>query len=162
MAMDKNSPASRIDVRPFTAGDQVFLARVAERLYPGPTVSPRDPDILRRFFDDLAESRLLNEPETAAFVASVIGEPAGIIVVHPDVDYFTDHLRVYVDVLVVAPEAEGQGIGRALLHHVEEWARERGYLEVVLDVFAGNEGATAFYERCGYRPDHIRMAKPLN
>jgi GNAT superfamily N-acetyltransferase len=162
MANESNLSASRIDVRPFTAGDQVFLARVAERLYPGPTVSARDPDVLRRYFDDLAESRLLNDPETAAFIATVIGEPAGIIVVHPDVDYFTGHPRVYVDVLVVAPEAEGKGIGRALLHHVEAWARERGFREVVLDVFAVNEGATAFYERCGYRPDHIRMAKPLN
>jgi GNAT superfamily N-acetyltransferase len=162
MTMDAHPSGSRIDVRPFTPGDQVFLARVAERLYPGPTVSPRDPDMLRRFFDDLAESRLLNEPETAAFVATVTGEPAGIIVVHPDADYFTGHPRAYVDILVVGPEAEGQGVGRALLHHVEQWARERGFLEVVLDVFAGNEGATAFYERCGYRPDHVRMAKPLS
>ena len=81
--------------------------------------------------------------------------------VHPDADYFTGHPRAYVDVLVVAPEAEGQGVGRALLDHVEAWAREQGCLEVVLDVFAGNEAATAFYERCGYRPDHVRMAKPL-
>jgi RimJ/RimL family protein N-acetyltransferase len=31
----------------------------------------------------------------------------------------------------------------------------------VLDVFATNNGAIQFYERCGYRPDHIRMAKPV-
>ena len=161
MARESHRSASRIDVRPFAAGDQVFLARVAERLYPGPTVSPRDPDMLRRFFDDLAESRLLNEPEMAVFVATLNGEPAGVIAVHPDADYFTGHPRAYVDILVVGPEAEGQGVGRALLHHVEGWARERGFREVVLDVFAGNEGVTAFYERCGYRPDHVRMAKPL-
>ena len=141
--------ASRIDVRPFTPGDRVFLARVAERLYPGPTVSARDPDLLRRYFDDLAESRLLHEPETAAFVATVDGMLAGIIVVHPDVDYFTrppSRLR----------RRPGRGTGSrrpgngwVLLHHVEAWARERGFLEVVLDVFAVNEGVMAFYERCG-------------
>jgi GNAT superfamily N-acetyltransferase len=95
-------------------------------------------------------------------VGTVDGEPAGVIAVHPDADYFTGHPRSYVDILVVSPEAEGQGIGRALLQHVEGWARARGFLEVVLDVFAGNEGATAFYKRCGYRPDHVRMAKPLS
>jgi GNAT superfamily N-acetyltransferase len=134
---------------------------VAERLYPGPTVSPRDPDVLRQFFDDLAE-RVLNDRATTAFVGTIAGEPAGVIAVHPDADYFTGHPRAYVDILVVSPEAEGQGIGRALLQHVEGWARTRGFLEVVLDVFAGNEGATAFYTRCGYRPDHVRMAKPLS
>lgn len=162
MAMDSEPRTKRVDVRPFTAGDEVFLARVAERLYPGPTVSPRDPDILRRFFDDLSGSQLLNEPEAAVFVGTLNGEPAGIIAVHPDADYFTGHSRAYVDILVVGPEAGGQGVGRALLQHVEEWARKRDFLEVVLDVFAGNEGATAFYERCGYRPDHVRMAKPLS
>jgi GNAT superfamily N-acetyltransferase len=161
MVMNSEPTANRVDVRPFTARDQVFLARVTERLYPGPTVSPRDPDVLRRFFDDLAKSRLLNEPETAVFVGTINAEPAGIIAVHPDADYFTGHPRAYVDILVVGPEAEGQGVGRALLQHVEGWARARGFREVVLDVFAGNEGATAFYERCGYRPDHVRMAKPL-
>jgi RimJ/RimL family protein N-acetyltransferase len=45
--------------------------------------------------------------------------------------------------------------------HVEHWAREHGCREVVLDVFAGNNGAIAFYERSGYRPDHIRMTKSL-
>ncbi|MDF3040504.1 MAG: hypothetical protein K0Q71_3210, partial [Thermomicrobiales bacterium] len=28
-------------------------------------------------------------------------------------------------------------------------------------VFASNDSAMRFYERCGYRPDHIRMAKPV-
>lgn len=91
----------------------------------------------------------------------VDGTPAGVVAVHPDTDYFTGHARTYVDILVVAAEAEGKGIGRALMRHAEDWARAHDCLEVVLDVFAGNTGAIAFYERNGYRPDHIRMAKPL-
>jgi GNAT superfamily N-acetyltransferase len=62
----------------------------------------------------------------------------------------------------VAQDVEGKGVGRALLDYVERWARDHGYREVVLDVFAGNQRAIAFYERQGYRPDHIRMAKPLD
>jgi GNAT superfamily N-acetyltransferase len=153
---------NRVAVRPFTTADQAFLTRVADRLYPGQTVSPRDPEVLRRFFEDLAESRLLHEPETSVFVGTVNGEPAGVIAVHPDADYFTGHPRAYVDILVVAPEAEGRGVGRALLQHVETWAQDRSFREVVLDVFAGNEAASAFYERCGYRPDHVRMTKALS
>jgi ribosomal protein S18 acetylase RimI-like enzyme len=48
------------------------------------------------------------------------------------------------------------------MDYIERWARDRAFREVVLDVFAGNERAIAFYERQGYRPDHIRMAKPLD
>jgi ribosomal protein S18 acetylase RimI-like enzyme len=47
------------------------------------------------------------------------------------------------------------------LDFVERWARDHGYREVVLDVFASNQRAIAFYQRQGYRADHIRMAKPL-
>lgn len=162
MSIEPEPPASRVGVRPLAPGDDLFLARMVERLYPGETVSPRDPAVMRQFFAELDGSRLLNKEGTAVFVGTLAEQPAGVIAVHPDTDYFTDHPRAYVDILAVAPEAEGQGVGRALLRYVEVWARERGFVEVVLDVFAGSEGARTFYERCGYRPDHIRMAKPLS
>jgi GNAT superfamily N-acetyltransferase len=152
---------NHIAVRRFGAEDQPFLTRVAPRIHPGQTASPRDPAAFDRFFSDLQRGRLLSEPGAEAFVATIDGEACGLVAVHPDEDYFTGHPRAYVDILVVAREAEGQGVGRALMDHVEGWARDRAFREVVLDVFAGNPGAIAFYERQGYRPDHIRMAKPL-
>jgi GNAT superfamily N-acetyltransferase len=152
---------NRIVIRPLTGGDRSFLARVAHRLQPAQTVSPRDRAVLRAFFEGLADARLLSEPGAEAFVAMIEDRPCGVITVHPDADYFTGHPRAHVDILVVAPEAEGQGVGRALLESVEQWARDHHCLEVVLDVFSGNEAAMAFYERCGYRPDHVRLAKPL-
>ena len=159
--MPSDAGVSRIDVRPFRDADGPFLARIAQRLHPGETVSPRDPRVLERYLAGLAEGNLLPEPGAEAFVATIDRQPCGVIAVRPDADFFTGHPRAYFDVLVVAPEAEGQGVGRALLERVEQWARDHHCLEVVLDVFAGNEAATAFYERCGYRPDHVRMAKPL-
>lgn len=153
--------ASQIAIRPFVPEDQPFLARVAPRIHPGQTVSPRDPEALDRFFADLQRGKLLTEAGAEAFVATIDGEPYGVVSVHPDEDYFTGHPRAYVDILVVAQEAEGKGVGRALMNHIERWARDRAFREVVLDVFAGNQGAIAFYERQGYRPDHFRMAKPL-
>ena len=47
------------------------------------------------------------------------------------------------------------------MDHGVAWTRDRAFREVVLDVFADNQGAIAFYERQGYRPDHVRMTKPL-
>ena len=152
----------QIAIRPFTSEDQPFLARVASRMHPGQSASPRDPAALDRFFSDLGEGTFLAKPGAQAFVATIDGQPCGLISVYPDNDYFTDHPRGYVDNLVVAQDSERKGVGRALLDYVERWAREHGYREVVLDVFAGNQGAIAFYERQGYRPDHIRMVKPLD
>ena len=103
----------------------------------------------------------MTKPGAQAFVATIDDQPCGLISFYPDIDYFTDHPRAYVDNLVVAQEYERKGVGRTLLDFVERRARNQGFREVVLDVFAGNQGAIAFYQRRGYQPDHIRMAKPL-
>jgi GNAT superfamily N-acetyltransferase len=152
----------RIEIRAYAAEDREFLARIAPRIRPTDTASPRDPAAMDRFIHELSSGGLLTDPGAEAFVAMIDGEPCGLIAVHPDVDYFTGHPRAHVDILVVAAEAEGRGVGRALMNHVEQWAREKACQEVVLNVFATNDGAIRFYERCGYRADHFRMAKPLN
>lgn len=151
-----------IEIREFGEPDAAFLASVAQRLNPGATRSPRDPVALEHYFASLASSGLLAEPGAEAFVATIDGKPMGVVSVHPDIDYFTSHARAYVDILVVSQDAEGQGVGRALMAFVDTWARTHGCKEVVLDVFAGNQGALAFYERIGFAPDHLRLAKPLD
>jgi ribosomal protein S18 acetylase RimI-like enzyme len=153
---------SDVVIRPFSAEDLPFLARVAPRMHPGQTASPRDPAAFDKFFFGMGEKNFLTKPGAQAFVATIDGQSCGVISFYPDRDYFTDHLRAYVDNLAVTQESEGKGVGRTLLDYVERWTRDHGYREVVLDVFAGNERAIAFYERQGYRPDHIRMVKPLN
>jgi ribosomal protein S18 acetylase RimI-like enzyme len=156
------SGTNQIAIRPYSVEDHPFLAVVAPRMHPGQTTSPRDPAAFDRFFSDLGQGKFLTKPGAQAFVATIDGQPCGLISFYPDRDYFTDHPRAYVDNLAVTRESEGKGVARALLDHVERWARDNGFREVVLDVFAGNQRAIAFYERQGYRPDHIRMAKPID
>ena len=48
----------------------------------------------------------------------------------------------------VSPEALGQGAGRLLLGHLEDWARARGYRRFHT---VSTVTARAFYERQGYR-----------
>jgi phosphinothricin acetyltransferase len=45
----------------------------------------------------------------------------------------------------------GQGVGRALLGHLVELAREIGYHKMVLAAFPFNEAGVALYERLGFR-----------
>ena len=50
----------------------------------------------------------------------------------------------------VDPEAQGKGLGKALLHHLEEWAKADGCAGVRLVSGIDREGAHAFYLRNGY------------
>lgn len=150
-----------IAIRPFEPGDVALRERLAPRLFPGPTASPRDPDAFAAFFTRFGRGETGDEGE--AFVATDLDDrPLGMIVLLQDRDYFTGHPRAYVNILVVDEAAEGAGVGRGLMDFAEQWARDRGCREVCLDVFAGNERAIAFYERNGYRVDHVRMTKPLS
>ena len=151
-----------IAVRPFAEADRPFFQRIVDRLNPGPTASPRDPAAMADYFRRLAAGEIEEPAGAETFVAvDAAGMPLGLIALRPSEDYFTGHGRAYVETLVVTPEAEGRGVGVALMRHAEAWARARRFAEVALDVFAGNDRARAFYQCLGYRPDHIRLAKPL-
>ena len=42
-------------------------------------------------------------------------------------DYFTQETHGHLGILAVAEDAEGRGIGRALLTVVEQWSRDAGF-----------------------------------
>ena len=64
---------------------------------------------------------------------------------------------LYVDALAVLPEAQGQGVGRALMRQAESRARELGLNRVRLDVRNANPKALRFYEAIGYSPEQTKM-----
>ncbi len=79
-----------------------------------------------------------------------------------------DHL--YVENVAVAPDAQGRGIGRALLAHAEAEARRLGYAEIRLSTNERFGENLAMYARHGYvetgrRPvegtDVVDLAKRL-
>ncbi|HEX2894928.1 MAG TPA: GNAT family N-acetyltransferase [Marmoricola sp.] len=54
--------------------------------------------------------------------------------------------------MYVVPAARRQGIARALLHALEETARELGFRTARMDTGPRQQHALAFYESEGYRP----------
>jgi ribosomal protein S18 acetylase RimI-like enzyme len=65
--------------------------------------------------------------------------------------------------MYVAPEAAGQGVGRALLQALMVHARGQGIASLVLTVTEGNAHAQRLYAGAGFRsfgiePDAIRVA----
>lgn len=68
---------------------------------------------------------------------------------------------MHLEVLAVVEEAEGSGVGRALLEAVEKAAREEGAEFLTLNVFMSNEKARGFYRHLGYDEEILRCIKEL-
>ena len=58
--------------------------------------------------------------------------------------------------LAVVPQMQGKGIGKVLLHGLEQKAEKRGYKFIRLNSADHRLGAHAFYERVGYTCDKVQ------
>ena len=63
-----------------------------------------------------------------------------------------EHGDEIISDLWVAPEAQGRGVGAALLAALEEAIALEGFAHAELETYAGNAGAVRFYSRQGYEP----------
>ncbi len=61
----------------------------------------------------------------------------------------------HVEDVVVAEAARGLGLGKRLVRHLVDVARERGCYKVILDC---EEDNVKFYERCGFARKEVQMA----
>ena len=73
----------------------------------------------------------------------------------------TDIKSLYIDDLCVDETRRGMHIGRQLYDYVIAFAKEQGCYNVTLNVWACNENARKFYEKCGLVPQKIGMEKIL-
>ena len=107
--------------------------------------------------------KLINRPvDTAIFIAEDNqGMALGFIHLQPGKDYYYHEAHGYVADLMVAPEGEGRGIGRALIEQGEEWARSQGFRWLTVSVFAQNLRAREVYQRLGYGEDIMKYVKEL-
>lgn len=110
---------------------------------------------VERYFDE--------EPEgTRLLVAEGDGGAVrGFVFLETVEDYFTGTPHGHVGMLVVSEDAEGQGVGRALMRAAEEWGRQHEFDRLSLNVFATNHDALALYDHLGYVPETVRFVKFL-
>ena len=73
----------------------------------------------------------------------------------------TDVKSLYIDDLCVDEQIRGQHVGRQLYEYVLDYAKQTGCYNVTLNVWACNESARKFYEKCGLVPQKIGMEKIL-
>lgn len=99
------------------------------------------------------------------FVAEKDGEVVGYaFCVHQqyiDNNNMTDIKTLYIDDLCVDETARNAHVGRQLYEYVLDFAKEQGYYNVTLNVWADNVNAVKFYEKLGLKIQKIGMEKIL-
>ena len=78
-----------------------------------------------------------------------------------DNNNMTDIKTLYIDDLCVDEAARNAHVGRQLYEYVLDFAKEQGYYNVTLNVWADNVNAVKFYEKLGLKIQKIGMEKIL-
>lgn len=73
----------------------------------------------------------------------------------------TDIKTLYVDDICVDSEQRGKHIGKTIYDYVAAYAKENGFYNLTLNVWALNTSAMKFYEAMGLVPQKIGMEKIL-
>ena len=87
--------------------------------------------------------------------------PLGFIHVRTREDSISGEISGTIPLLAVSPESQGLGLGKLLIKHGENWAKDLGCRLLHLEVFANNKKADAFYQNIGFQPETVHMIKPI-
>jgi RimJ/RimL family protein N-acetyltransferase len=165
--MERAAMVTDMEVQARTAGDgRRWTLRPAR---------PTDAHGLARLFDEVRqEGRWLVTPPSAvsqpseaffigemlrtgeglALVAEADGDPIGTVQISLERSAVSSHVGTLS--IVVADGWREVGIGSALVHAAQRWARERGLLKVALAVFPDNARAITVYEHAGFVREGLR------
>lgn len=94
--------------------------------------------------------RILEKDTDKIYVALIDQQVVGYIHAH---DYDLIYQDRFKNILGIAVDQKyrHQGIGKALLHKVEQWAKETNALGIRLVSGKKRKGAHEFYQACGYQ-----------
>ncbi|GJM38809.1 MAG: N-acetyltransferase [Acidimicrobiales bacterium] len=152
-----------MEIREITTADASGIARVHVRAWQRGYAGLVDPEFLAGLTVEqrTVEWRdvwLAQPSQGARLVAVVDGEIVGFVVGTTDspTDGCGEIFSIYVD-----PESWGTGAGSALLRAATAELRADAPRPLVLWVLEGNDRATTFYERHGWRPDGGRKDEQL-
>ena len=122
------------------------------------------PDLFRagaQKYDEAALLRLLADGMRPIFIAEEEGAVAGycfcILQITENDPVLCDRRVVYIDDLCVDETVRGKGVAKALYEAVLDYAKEKRFDAVTLNVWCGNDRAMHFYEKSGMKPQKVGM-----
>lgn len=155
---------SALEIKPAAPADMAFVKSLSPRLahVPGPawhTIEAMEGFQDRYMSSTFAAASLDGARTLIAWTTD--GRRLGYVHMRPGKDGVSDEPCGYVSLLALTEDAEGLGVARRLMAEAEAWARGRGYRFLSLDVYADNKRAVDFYTSGGFRPETLRLVKPL-
>lgn len=122
------------------------------------------PDLFKagcRKYTDSELALLIDDDIRPIFVADdgskVLGYAFCIITENKNDNILTDIKTLYIDDLCVDENTRGKRVGSALYEYVKQYAKSIGCYNLTLNVWACNESARRFYEKCGLLPQKYGM-----
>lgn len=143
------------------------IPQIEELLYQVHKVhSDKRPDLFipgaKKYTTEEIKSILKND-ETPVYVAEADGCISGyaFCIYQKHCNKSSNYTSLYIDDLCVSEKSRGQKIGTQLYDFVLDMAKKNGCHNLTLNVWACNETAMKFYEKCGLKIQKYGMEQIL-
>ncbi len=151
-----------VSIRPATHENRDAMVALLPRLADFDIPPGRHPEHLWSGDRDMLLSWLDGTAPNVRALVSVEGDTLlGFTLLSFKEEMLSHEPSAHLEVLVLSKEAEGRGVGKALIEATETVAREGGATSMSLHVFARNTRARGLYERMGFDGELLRYYKPL-
>ncbi|RFS15070.1 GNAT family N-acetyltransferase [Emticicia sp. C21] len=107
--------------------------------------------------------QLIENPEAEVVVAEIDGElvGSGYALIKEAKSYLKHTHYAYLGFMYVKPQHRGQGVNKAILEALKEWAISRNIREIRLEVYDDNTIAKKAYEKAGFKGNLLEMRMEL-
>lgn len=103
---------------------------------------------------------ILDEPQLGRlFVLRVDGQLAGMANALITISTAEGGKVLLLEDVIIRPQHRGAGLGRRMIEHVQEWAREQGMTRVTLLADRDNTPALDFYARLGFESSSMNVLR---
>jgi GNAT superfamily N-acetyltransferase len=158
-------PAVEVDIRIGTSADLDAIAELSHVEFTHGSTPPIYASVPPR---TLADTRALHERLVADgavhFLARRGGNDVGLVTVEftSPVPRLCPQGQPYLGATATHPSVRGQGIGRALVHSVLNWAHANGYRTVSVDFDSPNPLSRPFWLGLGFEPTGYRVRRTID
>jgi len=139
-----------------------FMQRTYQDMFPRQDFSHLSQTVEQYLSPDTPLWWVEYSPEKKQIVKDIFPTPPiGCLWMGNAIDQITGLRHAHIFLLYVIPEYRRKGIGTALMEYAQNWAKNRGDIQIALQVFQSNTPAVNLYNQLGYQTQSLWMVKSL-